>query len=136
MRSAKMSSADGSVLRIPFSFDRYSVTATLSSDSPPVRRRHGREAASRFLGLNPRVHLEVRCPSDHASRTLCFDDGRYQGYRVDRSPIRREDCPERDRFLDACRDRLRSSREADSAVRLSGPARAILSDLVEHSSAS
>ena len=133
MRPVKLSGADRSVLRVPFSFDRYSVTATLSSESIPPRPRQGREAASRFLEKSPKVHLEVRCPTDHALRTLCFDDGRYQGYRIDRSPIRREDCPERDRFLRVCRDRLRASSEAESAVPLSGPARVILSDLVEHS---
>lgn len=136
MRSSEISRTEPSVVRIPFSFDRYSLTATLSgqpSCALPAHRQ-GREAASRFLGVKPSVHLEVRCPSYHQVRTLCFDDGLYQGYRVDRSPLlQREDCPERDRFLAACRERLRAGAEAESAVPLSGPARIIISDLVEHS---
>jgi hypothetical protein len=83
------------------------------------------------MGLNPSVHLEVRCPSDATAHTLCFDDGHYAGYRVDRGPLlRHADCPERDRFLAACRSRLSAASEAGSAVPISGPARAILSDLV------
>jgi len=134
MTALKPNRMEPSVLRVPFSFDRYSLTATLSGRPvcihPP--HRQGREAASRFLGVKPSVHLEVRCPSYHQVRTLCFDDGLYQVYRVDRSPLLREDCPERNRFLAACRERLRAGAEAESAVPLSGPARTIISDLVEH----
>lgn len=117
-----------SSFRLPFSFDRYNITATFPDVDEPRDRRGRGERAWDLLDSGREVRVDVRIRDHHC--VLHFDNGRYLGCTANDDS---DEARERERFLRACAERVEEDSE-DRHVNLSGPARRVLTGLLAEAS--
>ena len=120
--------------RLPFSFEHYLVTAIVDqSNDTDDRLSRGQQAWDLIQsGGDVLVRVKVRGANDDC--VLHFDNGSYVGFDSGKGRSE-EDCPERRRFLEACRARMNGfDSEGAERVRLAGAARLVVRQLLSEAS--